>query len=143
MKKLSELYRIAELNNIPVDHFVLKKREALSLMDLDGQCYIAIDPKKIKGDCDERSKVAHELGHCMTGSFYNQCAAVDSRRRHENSADKWAVEQLVPEDALDEAVAAGNTEIWQLAEFFGISIPLMQKAVCWYTYGNLATELYF
>lgn len=143
MKELSELYQIAESNSILVDHFKMGKREALSIMDTDGKCYIAIDPQKIKGECDERSKMAHELGHCMTGSFYNQYAAVDSRQRHENQADKWAVKQLVSESALDEAVANGNTEIWQLAELFGISIPLMQKAVCLYTYGNVATELYF
>lgn len=44
MMDLMGLYRIADENNIAVDCFELKKREALSVMDNDGTCYIAIDP---------------------------------------------------------------------------------------------------
>lgn len=143
MKSLGGLYGIAKQNNIPVDRFPMRKRQALSIMDWDGQCCIAMDPEKITGETDERCKLAHELGHCLTGSFYNRYAAVDCRQRHENRADKWAVEYLVPEEAFDEAVAAGCTELWELAEFFGITEDLVKKAVCWYTYGNMAAELYF
>ena len=46
MMDLMGLYRIADENNIAVDCFELKKREALSVMDNDGTCYIAIDPLK-------------------------------------------------------------------------------------------------
>ena len=143
MISVRDLYQEAELNNIPVDHFPMRKREALSIMDLDGQCCIALNPAALRGESDERSKLAHELGHCMTGSFYNQYAAVDCRQRHENRADKWAIRRTVTETELDEAVAAGYTELWQLADYFGISEEMMRKAVCLYTYGNLATELYF
>ncbi len=143
MKELGDLYGLAEENNISVDCFELRKRESLSIMEPDGQCYIAIDPGKIKDERDERSKLAHELGHCLTGSFYNQYAAIDSRQRHENKADKWAAQNLVTEDQLDEAVASGHTEIWDLADVFGLDISLMRKVVCWYTYGNVAADLYF
>lgn len=90
-----------------------------------------------------RSGLAHELGHCETGSFYNQYAALDVRQRHENRADKWAIWHLVPEDALDQAVADGYTDLPSLAEHFCVTVPFMRKAVCWYTHGNLAAELYF
>lgn len=143
MRPLFEFYRIAQDAGIPVDHFRLNRREALSVMDWDGQCCIALDPRRLRDEADERTKLAHELGHCMTGSFYNQYSAYDVRQRHENRADKWAISETVPEDALDEAVAAGCTELWELAEFFGIDLDLMRKAVCWYTYGNMAAELYF
>ena len=51
--------------------------------------------------------------------------------------------KFVSEKELDEAIADGHTEIWDLAEYFGVTEDFMRKAVCWYTYGNLATELYF
>ena len=86
--------------------------------------------------------LAHELGHCVTGSFYNRYAALDVRRRHENRADKWAVKKLLTAEALDEAVAEGYTEMWELAERFGVTQEFMEKAVCWYTYGNLDVEEY-
>lgn len=143
MKPLQELYRYAEQENIAVDRFPLKKRQALSLMDEGGRCYVAIDPAKLTGETDERAKLAHELGHCATGAFYNRYSDFDNRQRQENKADKWAICQLVTEEELDDAVALGRVTLWELAEYFGIPEALMKKAVCWYTYGNLAAELYF
>lgn len=143
MKLLQEIYRIAEQKNIVVDRFALSCREALSVMDEDGSCYIAIDPAKISSEADERTKISHELGHCITGAFYNEYSSYDCRQRHENKANKWAVRHLIPVDDLDDAVADGCTEIWELAERFGVTEQFMQKAVCYYVYGNLATELYF
>lgn len=143
MKTLQSLYYIAERENIVVDRFALFSREALSIMAEDGACFVAIDPEKLLGESDERTKLAHELGHCITGAFYNQYSNYDCRQRHENKADKWAVSQLIPVDELDEAIADGHIEIWDLAEHFGVTESLVRKAICYYVYGNLATELYF
>lgn len=143
MIALSKLYQIAEDKNIEVDCFDLGKRDALSMMDDEGDCYIAIDPYKLRSSTEERTKLAHELGHCITGSFYSIHTAVDSRQRHEKRADKWALKQLIPVDELDAAVANGCSEIWELAEHFGVTEQFMQKAVCYYVHGNLAAELYF
>lgn len=143
MKDLQALYRLAAQLNIPVDYFPMRKREALAIMDTDGTCAIAIDPKKLQSETDERNKLTHELGHCCTGAFYNQYASCDSRQRHENRADKWAIELLIPVEELDDAVAKGCSEIWELAEHFQVSEEFIRKAVCYYTHGNLAQELYF
>ena len=143
MKTLQECYRVAQQENITVDRFPLHSREALSFMDEDGSCYIAIDPDKLTGEADERTKLSHELGHCVTGSFYNRYSRFDCRRRHENRADKWAVRYLVSVEALDDAVATGCTELWELAEHFGVTEAFIKKAVCLHVHGNLATELYF
>lgn len=140
MNDLYELYHLADENSVTVDGFDLGHRDALSFTDEDGHCYIAIDPFKLKSVADEKSKLAHELGHCVTNSFYNQYAACDVRQQHENRADKWAIARLVPKDELDKAVEAGHTEIWDLAELFNVTEPFMLKATWWYTYGNLAVE---
>ena len=143
MKTLQEIYHLADQENIAVDRFALFRREALSIMDEEGSCFVAIDPEKIRGENDERSKLAHELGHCVTGAFYNQNSSYDCRQKHENRADKWAIKQLIPVEELDEAVATGHTDIWDLAEHFGVTEDFIRKAVCYYVHGNLATELYF
>ena len=93
MIDLMGLYRIADENNIAVDCFALKKRAALSVMDSDGACFIAIDPLKLTSDMDEKMKLGHELGHSMTGSFYNRYATCDIRQKHENHADEWAIKK--------------------------------------------------
>ena len=143
MTGLLELYRTAEEQNISVDCFALEKREALSLRDEEGEMHIAIDPLRLESALDEKMKLAHELGHCCTGSFYNRYAARDLRTRHENRADKWAILTLIPEEELRAAVAAGLTQPWELAEHFEVSEELLRKAVCWYTNGSLAVEQYY
>ena len=112
-------------------------------MGIDGDCAIAIDPHKIVSEYDERNKLCHEMGHCCTGSFYNQYSDFDCRQRHENRADKWAIEKLITVDDLYSAIATGCTEVWELAEHFSVTEGFVKKAVCYYTYGNLAAELYF
>lgn len=118
--------------------------ESVSVMETsDGKCYIALDPFKFQSDADELVKGLHEIGHCDTGSFYNEYATCDIRQKHENQADKRAIQLCLSAKDLDEAVSNGYTEMWDLADYFGVTEDFMKKAVCWYTHGNLATELYF
>lgn len=138
-----DLYTLAEQQNIEVIETSLPENGSLSLMDDQGNCYIGIDQSVMDGDALERVHMGHELGHCLTGSFYNIYTPYDLRQRHENRADKWAISRLVTEDALDEAVAVGCCELWNLAERFGVTEQFMKKAVCYYVHGNVAAELYF
>ena len=137
------LYELAAQQNIEVLTFPMEKSGSMSIMDSDGRCFVGMDPGVQDGSTKERVHLAHELGHCVTGSFYNIYAAVDHRRRHENRADKWAVRQLIPVEQLDDAIADGCTEYWELAEKFGVTESFVKKAVCLYVHGNVATELYF
>lgn len=136
-----DLYAYAERRNIDVDWIPMRRATSLSV-PLGDRYAIALDPWKLGSLAQETVCLAHELGHCKTGSFYNRHAALDIRQKHENRADKWAIRQLVPEDALDQAVADGYTDLPSLAEHFCVTVPFMRKAVCWYTYGNLAADLY-
>ena len=142
MTDLLDLYGLAEEHGTEIYWFDLGTAESLSLPLEDGSCAIAMDPWRMPTLADEKVKLAHELGHCETGSFYNRYAKVDLRQKHENRADKWAIRQLVPEDTLDQAVADGYTDLPSLAEHFGVTESFMRKAVCWYTHGNLAADLY-
>jgi len=143
MKALGSLYDYAKEHNIPILPFPLPKTHSMSVMDDRGNCFIGMDVGVTDGAALERVHLSHELGHCVTGSFYNIHAAVDCRRRHENRADKWAVEQLITVEDLDDAIAEGCTEVWELAERFDVTEDFIRKAVCYYVHGNLATELYF
>lgn len=143
MYNVPALYDFANKQNIDVLEFPMPANESMSVMDEAGQCYIGIDPSIKDGDIQERVHMAHELGHCLTGSFYSIHTAIDSRQRHENKADKWAIRQLITADELDEAVAEGCTEVWELAERFGVTEQFMKKAICLYVHGNVAEELYF
>jgi len=137
------LYAYAEQKKIDVDWVMLGNAECLSAPLFDGSCVIAIDPTKLLSKADEKTKLAHEIGHCERLAFYNQYAAYDVRKKHENQADKWAIKKLIPKGELDRAVNRGLETLWDLAEYFGVTEDFMKKAVCYYTNGNLATDLYF
>lgn len=143
MVSVPELYGVASRRNIPVVTYPLPQTGSLAVMYPSGDCVIGMDPGLNDGGVRERIHLAHELGHCATGSFYNIYAKADTRQRHENKADKWAIEALISVDDLDDAIAAGYTEIWELADFFGVPEDFMRKAVCYYVHGNLCAELYF
>lgn len=135
------LYHLAERHRIPVLLLPLPECGSLSLQDGTGGCSIGLD-SGAQPQAEERVRLAHELGHCLTGSFYNRYAPRDLRQKHENRADKWAIEALIPPEAYQAALDEGCTELWQLAERFEVTEDFARKAVCWYQHGNLAVEDY-
>ena len=139
----SSLYDLAEQQNIEVLSFSMPQNGSMSVMLENGSCFIGMDDSVRDGGVQERVHLSHELGHCVTGSFYNIYAAVDYRQRHENRANKWAIQALIPVDDLDNAIAEGCTEVWELAERFQVTEEFIRKAVCYYVHGNVAEELYF
>lgn len=104
--------------------------------------HIALDVSLLWHPAEERVHLAHELGHCCRGAFYNRYATSDLRAQQEVKADKWAIKKLVSADELKRAVKDGCTEVWQLAERFGVTDDFMRKAICWYAHGNLAVSFY-
>lgn len=141
--EVQALYTLASKQNIPVLTYPMPQNGSMSVMTDAGDCCIGMDQSVQDGAVRERVHLAHELGHCLTGSFYNIHATMDRRQRHENRADKWAIQALIPVEELDDAIAGGCTQMWELAERFGVTETFMRKAVCYYVHGNLATELYF
>lgn len=129
---LNDLYSIAERDGIDVQSFKLSSCECLSFKDDDGNCYIAIDPFELENTFDEKAKLAHELGHCETGSFYNEYSAFDIRAKHEHRADVWAIKKLVPKDELIAAINSGCANRFELSEYFELPESFIQKALDYY-----------
>lgn len=130
-----DLYEYAELRGIDVDWFDTMRAPSLSAILPDGEYCIAINPWMMDTVSKEKVSLAHELGHCETGSFYNQYSPYDLRQKHENRADKWAIQKLIPESELRSAVESGYTEIWDLADYFQVTEEFMRKAISLYKYG--------
>lgn len=130
---LVELYRHAEEQNITVCRYKMAKAESLSMPLSDGTCAIAMDPTKLVSTADETWKLAHELGHCETGSFYNKYAPLDERGRNERRAEHWAIRHVLPFDELARAITSGMHQIWELAEYFMVPEALIREAVDYYT----------
>ena len=132
MKELSELYDFAGKSGVRVDSFRLSGCKSLSLCDDDGGCFIAMDPFCPTTCAEERVRLAHELGHCLAGAFYDQSSTVCDRRRAEHRADVFAIRLLIKPDELCKALKGGTTQIWELAELFNVTEEFMSKAVEYY-----------
>ena len=143
MKSTLSLYRLAEKRGIEILRADLPANGSVSVQLASGQCCIGVDENVLEGSSALRVHLAHELGHCENGSFYTRRAPQNARQWHENRADKWAIHRLIPRCELDAAIAAGHTDMWDLAEFFGVTEQFMRKAVSLYIHGNTAAELYF
>ena len=93
-------------------------------------CHIAMNdgiPERLERVC-----LAHELGHCERGAFYNLWSKFDLRERCERKADKRAFELLVPESELDYAISQGYCTFWALAEYFNVTERFVRKAIAHY-----------
>ncbi len=86
-----------------------------------------VDDERLESSKDERVHIAHELGHCVTGAFYNENSPVDNRGKCEETADRWAIKKLINKDELKRQIKRG-LEIWELAEYFNVTEYFMQKA---------------
>ena len=132
MTNLSDLYALAEADSIKVDCFSLDNCQSMSIQDSNGNCYIGIDPMKLESSKEEKVKLAHELGHCVTGAFYNRYSSCDIRGKHEQTANRWAVKKLVPKTELVRLLKKGLAR-WELAEHFEVTEDFI----------NLAIRMYF
>lgn len=94
------------------------------------KCYIAIPTTLDRKH--EKQALAHELGHCEYGGFYNRYSKYDIRAKAERRADKWAFSKLVPYGQIMEAVHQGFTEVWELADHFDVSCEFMSRAIEYY-----------
>ena len=103
-----------------------------SLKSLSMPNHIGIDRTKMENDQELNTCLAHELGHCMTGSFYNIHSKFDLREKHEHKANKWTIQECIPFDELLFAFQTGITELWEVAEYFGVTEELIKKAYTLY-----------
>ena len=142
MADLLYLYKYAEQHHIDVDWFPLPVTPSLSVKLPDDTCAIGIDPWKMETIAEETVCLAHEVGHCETDSFYDPTTGLQVKQKMENRADRWAIQKLIPRKEFFQAVKSGYTDAWQLAERFNVTEEFMKKAMCYYTHGNLAYELY-
>lgn len=128
IRKLERLYDLAEKNNIPVDDSCPEILVSMSIRLENGKKIIGLSNVE-NNEYTKLECMAHEMGHCMTDSFYAGYSPFELRSKHENKANEWAVNEIVPFSELCQAVKNGCRELWQLAEHFEVSHRFMEQAI--------------
>ena len=134
MMTLLDLQIRAESQGIRL--YDMPMRELAGVSFPDG--WIAIDAHKTESRAEEKVILAHEIGHCETGSFYNIYSSYDVMAAHEHRADVRSYKLLVPHDELKEAVKHGYKEVWELAELFDVPCDYMAQAMAYWQNEELA-----
>lgn len=142
-EKLLLLYDIAEQEKIPIHCLPLKKSCGVSVK-IENTYNIAI--KKHLKERIERDTLAHELGHCLTGSLYyltnkNNPCYKSNIGWAECKANNWAIKTLVPLSDLKNALMESHNfyegEKYIVAEMLNISISQVDEAITYYKNKNL------
>jgi len=123
---------MADSTGVRVYGFPLPECRAVSAMDGTGLCCIGIDNSRNYSVSEEKTMLAHELGHCRTGTFYNEYTPLSLRSKCEYKAQEWAILNCVPFEALVYACRSGMNNNNELAEYFGVSESFMSKASEYY-----------
>lgn len=125
-----DLIKYAEEKGIIIEYSHLPQTGSCAL-ELEDLYIIGIDERDMT-EAEKRVHIAHEVGHCETGAFYNMYSPVDNRGYNENKADRWAIEKLITKDDFIKAFKSGLTEYWQLAEEFSLTEDFVKKAYEYY-----------
>lgn len=101
-------------------------RAATIRMDEDEAIFV--NSRQIGSEQEKLCILAHEYGHCRTGTTHSVGSSLELISRHEYRADKWAVYDLLPPAMFREALLSGITEPWELAEHFGVTEEFVRRA---------------
>ena len=126
----TDLYMMAEDKKIVIERVKLQKNKSLSAR-IGNRDFIGIDESAIENSAEERTHLAHEIGHCVTGSFYELYSPLEVRGRHEHRATKWAILHCVPKDQLFILIKQGY-KVSEIADHFGVTEDMIRTAYTYY-----------
>ena len=128
MTRLQGLYETADGLGLQICHLPMERLTAISTPD----GFIGMDVDKLETSAQETVCLAHEMGHCLTGSFYTVDTGLQQRQRCEERADRWAMGQLVPLEELKQVLQGGITCTYELAEHFDVPEPFLCRCIQYY-----------
>lgn len=114
---LCKLYERISEEKILVFSVDTGNQKALTIRYDSEQKYgIFCNEQKFESNAEEFLIMAHEYGHCKSGATHKLCSPYQLIEQHEERANRAAVHELLPVEEIEEAVSAGNTTLWQIAE---------------------------
>ncbi|MBE6723286.1 MAG: ImmA/IrrE family metallo-endopeptidase [Ruminococcaceae bacterium] len=116
-----------------LEEFQLSNETDALIFEIDGYYTILLNSLCFHSNAEIRTAIAHEIGHCMTGSTHRVSSPLDLIEKHEFQANKWAAERYLPFCELRKAMYNGYTEVWQLADYFNFTDEFVRWALHYYT----------
>ncbi len=96
-------------------------------------CYaVFLDFSKIRSTKLLRGVCFHELGHVATGALHKVDSPYELVERSESRAARWVAEHYLTEEAFRTAFTEGNTELWQLSDYFDLPESCIADALTYW-----------
>ena len=124
---LDKVYEKIQNNGIEVMRFGLKNIKSVSV-EADNRYGIFINYKEIEDTNEEFLVVAHEYGHCMTGSTHPPYSPVDIISKHEYRADRKSILDFLPVDRIKSAIKDGCRSVYEFSEYLDVPEEFVVKA---------------
>lgn len=116
MKALIQVYNQIDNDNIKVFDYKIPFRCPAVTIEIDGNYGIFVDYGQIDTEDDEFMTMAHEWGHCKTGTTHPIGIDDVIIRKHEYKANRQAVLTFLPFNRLLDAFRSGCKFPFEIAE---------------------------
>lgn len=131
MVELNTIFADMEKEKVSLFPYEVGEEKSVTI-EINNQYAIFLDTFRVKTVTETKWILAHELGHCATGCTHKVSSSLDLVEKHEYKANKWAIERYIPFEKLSAAIQEGYSERWQLAEYFDMPEPFIEKALNYY-----------
>ena len=111
------------------EHLIIEERPMVNDgLYADGCVWINQDMPTNRKAC----VLAEEVGHYETSSGDILDQTNTGNRKQELTARKWAYNKVVPEEKISEAISAGYTEVWEIADHLDVDEQFLREALKYY-----------
>ena len=114
---IEQLHKFAANRGLEVYDFPMRDLHAVSLRG----GHIAIDRRKCSSDTEYKCLLAHEIGHCLTNSFYRYGDHAHTIELNERHANRYAAELLLPLSELLRVMHRGILFAHVLARMYDVT----------------------
>ena len=121
MEQLKNAYNKIDEMGIKMFSYNIPFSKSVTI-ESNGKYGIFIDYNKIEDSYDEFMVLAHEYGHCVSGSTHSLNSPADLISKHEYIADKTAAFEFLPVKNIINAVNNGCHTIEEISDY--LDLPL-------------------
>jgi len=111
-------------------------RRPAKAIHIGGDYGIIFNESAFKTTAERYTALAHDKAHCDTGAVYRDSSSLYTKRQAEEQAWRETIRELLPfeafRDAMLECVKYHEYFAGELAERFGVTEELVEKAIVYY-----------
>ena len=128
-KLIYELYDKIEKENIILMETDTISRKAVTIKDENTKDYGIFYENNCSDTNEEFCVLAHEYGHCKSGSTHKLYSKFQLIGQHENRANRAAIYEFLPVEKIKDAFKREYFEYWEIAEYLDLPESFIIMAI--------------